>query len=237
MAQLLAAALSGITLLLSLAFAGLVLSLWAKRRKRHQALWAAALLLFALASAIEVQAYLGAWGAATYKAYFVITAVMVGLMAAGTGYLVSRRLGDVVAVYVFVLGFAMAVFVGFAAADAARLADASASGAVPTQVLGSVRLFHPLLDVPAALLLIAAPLLNWWRTRAAATLLIALGAVVFTVMHSLASGAQTGAVALTGAAVFSAGTLAGVVLLFAGYVKSREAPRGEARPQAVATGG
>ncbi|HEV8360102.1 MAG TPA: hypothetical protein VGR28_06580 [Candidatus Thermoplasmatota archaeon] len=220
----LAAALSSATLLLSAVFAALVLRRWRDARRPHQLLWGVALMLFAAASALEVQAALQGWTEAGYKAYFVTTAVMVGWMAAGTGFLLSRGLGRGFAAFVLVVGEAMLLLLLFTPADAARLAAANAAGEVPTRVFPGLALLHPLVDVPAALLLIASPLLAWRRTRAPHTLLIAAGALAFTVIHSLASGAQTGAVALSGADLFSAGSLVGLVLLFAGYAKSREAP-------------
>lgn len=220
LAPLLAAA----TLLLSGAFAALVLRRWREARRPHQLLWGAALLLFALASALEVLAGLQGWSAGAYRAYFVVTAVMVGLMAAGTGHLLSRPLGNAFLAYVAVLAQALLFFAFVNPADAARLAQASAQGEVPTRVLGGAGALHAMLDVPAALLLIGGALQGWRRTGAPHTLLIAAGAVAFTGIHSLASGAQTGLVALTAADVFTAGSLVGVVLLFAGYVKAREAP-------------
>lgn len=221
----LAPLLSALTLLLSVAFAALVLRRWRAARKAHQLLWGVALALFAVASALEVQGGLAGWGAMGYKVYFVVTAVMVGLMAAGTGHLLSRHLGMAFTAYVVVLAQALLLFSFFQPADAARLAAASAQGEVPTRVLGGVGLLHALLDIPAALLLIGGALKGWQATRAPHTLLIAAGAIAFTGIHSLASGAQTGLVALGAADVFSAGSLAGLVLLFAGYVRSREAPR------------
>lgn len=221
----LAPVLSALTLLLSLAFAALVLQRWRAARKEHQLLWGVALLLFAAASALEVQGALLGWGAGAYKAYFVVTATMVGLMAAGTGYLVSPSLGRGFVAYVAVLTQALLLFAFVWPADAARLAAAGAAGEVPTRVLGGVGLLHAMVDIPAALLLIGGALRGWERTRAPHTLLIAAGAVAFTGIHSLASGAQTGLVAVAAADLFSAGSLLGLVLLFAGYVKSREAPR------------
>lgn len=234
----LAPLLSALTLVLSLGFAALVLRRWRAARKAHQLLWGLSLLLFALASALEVQGGLAGWDGAGYKAYFVVTAVMVGLMAAGTGHLLSRRLGMAFTAYVAVLAQALLIFAFFQPADAARLAAAGAQGEVPTRVLGGVGLLHAMLDVPAALLLIGGAWKGWQATKAPHTLLIAAGAVAFTGIHSLASGAQTGAVALSAADVFSAGSLVGLVLLFAGYVKSREAPpRAPGGPEEVAAVG
>lgn len=221
----LAPLLSAATLLLSLAFAVLVLARWRDARKAHQLLWGLSLLLFALASGLEVQGGLQGWDATGYKVYFIVTAVMVGLMAAGTGFLVSPNVGRGFTAYVVVVGQAMAWFLLVSPADAARLAAASANGEVPTRVFGGLGALHAMIDIPAALLLIGGALQGWRRTRAPALLLIAAGAIAFTGIHSLASGAQTGAVALSAADVFSAGSLVGVLLLFAGYIKGREAPR------------
>lgn len=221
---LLAAALSALTLAASAAFAALVLARWRSGHRAHQLLWGAALALFALASLAEVVAALGAWSGGLYKAYFVVTAVMVGLMAAGTAHLVSKGLGGAFTAYTLVVGQAMALLVLVAGVDGAALASASAAGEVPTRALGAVGALHALVDVPAALLLVAAPLQQWRRTRRPHALLIALGAVVFTGVHSLASGAQTGLLSLSGAALFNAGSLVGLALLLAGYLMSREAP-------------
>lgn len=230
----LAPVLSGVALALAAAFGGLVLARWRRGRRRHQLLWGLSLLLFAAASAMEVQGFTAGWGAALYRAYFVLTAVMVGLMAAGTGHLVSRRLGDSFAAYTVVLAQALLLIALLTPADAARLAEASGRGEVPTRVLAGAGPLHALVDVPAAALLVGAPLVGWRRTRAAHTLLIAAGAAVFTGVHTLASGAQTGVLSLSGADLFTAGSLAGLVLLFAGYARSRDAPARGATPQAVA---
>jgi hypothetical protein len=223
--------LSAATLLASLAFAAVVLRRWRAAHKSHQLLWGAALLLFALASALEVQGALQGWGALGYKAYFILTAVMVGLMAAGTAFLLSPHLGRGFTAFVAVVAEAMALFLLVSPADAARLAEASAAGDVPTRVLGGLGTLHAMVDIPAALLLIGGALQGWRRTRSPGMLLIAAGAVAFTGIHSLASGAQTGLVAVSGADLFSAGSLVGVLLLFAGYARSREAPR-PAEPEA-----
>ena len=234
----LAPLLSAATMLLSLAFGALVLARWRAARKRHQLLWGASLLLFALASGLELLAALQGWGEAGYKLYFVATATMVALMASGTGHLVSRNLGGAFLAYLFIVSLWLSVFTLFAAADPARLAEANASGAVPTKVLGSIGFLHAMLDVPSALFLVVSPLLNWRATRAAYTLLIAAGALVFTAVHTLASGAQTGVLALDSATLFGAGTLTGLLLMFAGYLRSRETPQARREAaQAVAASG
>lgn len=223
----LASALSAATLLLSLAFSGLVLGRWRAGRKPHQLLWGTALALFAAASALELAAAGLGWSGALYRAYFVVTAVMVGLMAAGTGFLLSPRLGAAFGAFVAVMAQALVFFAAVAGVDPARLAAANAQGEVPTRVLANVGFLHAMVDVPASLLLIGGALLGWRRTREPGMLLIAAGALAFTGIHSLASGAQTGALSESGADVFGTGTLLGVVLLFAGYVRSREAPRAQ----------
>lgn len=224
MASALAPLLSGLTLALSLAFAAMVLQRWRLARRPHQALWGLALLLFAVASGLEVVSFLHGWGGAAYKAYFVLTATMVGLMAAGTGFLVGPGWGRGFAAYVAVLTQAMLVLAFVTPADAARLAQAGAAGEVPTRVLGGVGILHAAVDIPAALLLIGGALRTWARTRAPFALLLAAGALAFTGIHSLASGAQTGALAVGAAEVFTAGSLVGLLLLFAGYLASTRAP-------------
>jgi hypothetical protein len=234
----LAPLLSGLTLALSLGFGGLVLARWARTRKPHQLLWGIALLLFGVASGLELLGETRGWTELPYKLYFATTALMVGLMAAGTGYLLSRNLGRGFAAFALVVAEGLLILALLTPADAAAIASANAAGEVPTRVLGSIGLLHAFLDIPAALLLIVAPILGWRRTGRAYTLLISAGALVFTTVHTAASGAQTGALDLSAADVFTAGSLVGLVLLFAGYVLSREAPReaSEAQPVVAALG-
>lgn len=233
----LAPLLSGLTLALSLAFGAIVLARWVKARKPHQLLWGIALLLFGMASGLELQGELAGWTEGLYKLYFVTTALMVGLMAAGTGWLVSRSLGRGFAAFATVVAEGLLILSLLTPADAGAIAAANAAGELPTRVLGSVGLLHAFLDIPAALLLIVVPLQGWRRTGRAFTLLIAAGALVFTTVHTSASGAQTGALSLSTADVFTAGSLVGLVLLFAGYMLSREAPRPAPESQGVAAVG
>jgi hypothetical protein len=223
---LLAAALSALTALLSVAFAGLVLARWRRARAAHQLAWGSALACFALASLLEVQGALLGWGEAAYKAYFVVTALMVGCMAAGTGLLVAPAVGRAFGAWVAVLAQALLVLVFVAPSDPQRLARAAQEGDVPTRILSGVGVLHALIDIPAALLLVLGALAGWRRTGRNGTLLIALGAAVFTGVHSAASGAQSGLLRLDSAALFGAGSLAGLVLMFAGYLATRAgAPR------------
>ncbi|MCA1814516.1 MAG: hypothetical protein LC624_11300 [Halobacteriales archaeon] len=218
------ALLSGLTALLSVAFAGLVLSRWRRARAAHQLAWGIALACFALASLLEVEGALLGWGALAYKAYFVLTAVMVGCMAAGTALLLAPGLGRGFAAYVAVLAQALLVLAFLAPSDAARLALAAEQGEVPTRILSGVGILHALVDIPAALLLVGGAVVGWRRTGRAGTLLIGAGALVFTGVHSAASGAQSGLLALDSATLFEAGSLLGLVLMFGGYLASRASP-------------
>lgn len=220
------ALLSALTAALSVAFARLVLRRWRRARAAHQLAWGVALACFALASSLEARGALLGWGVLAYQAYFVLTALMVGCMATGTALLLAPGLGRGFAAYVAVLGQALLVLVFLAPTDAPRLADAARLGEVPTRILGGVGVLHALVDVPAALLLILGGVAGWRRTGQAGMLLIALGALVFTGLHSAASGAQSGALAWDSAAQFAAGSLLGLMLMFTGYVATRApAPR------------
>lgn len=231
---LLPALLSMLTAVLSVAFAGLVLRRWRAARAPHQLAWGAALSCFAVASLLEVEAALLGWSVPAYQAYFVVTALMVGGMAVGTALLLAPGLGRGFAAYVAVLGQALLVLVFVAPSDAARLALAAQRGEVPTRILGGVGVLHALVDIPAALLLVLGALLGWRRTAQRGMLLIALGALVFTALHSLASGAQSGLLAVDNALLFGAGSLLGLVLMFGGYLATRApAPRDAEVPLAA----
>lgn len=210
-------------------FAALLILQFREKRKPAQALWAAGFLLFVVASVIEAAAEAGSWSALAYRSYFVITAVMVGLLGAGTALLLGdRRIGLAALAYVVIAGVILAILAFTDSVNEAALAAARANGVLPTgrDVFGSVltRIFHPVIDVPGAALLIGGAAYSWHKTKAAYNLLIGIGAVVFTVNGFLPSGGQTGVELLNAANVFFLGNLAGLLIMFAGFLKSREVP-------------
>ncbi|HVL86655.1 MAG TPA: hypothetical protein VM681_01410 [Candidatus Thermoplasmatota archaeon] len=217
-----------ITAALSAVFAALLAMRFVERRRLHQALWAAGLALFVVASAIEVLAITGGWSEGLYRVYFPVTAIMVGLLGAGTIALLSHRTATLAALgYVAVVGVLLLVFSAVDAVRVEALESAATAGEVPTGVFATTltRVLHPLLDVPAAAFLLGGAVGSWRKTGGTYNLLIAAGALVFIVTHFLPSGGQTGLSVEQSAFVFHLGTLAGTVLLFAGYLRSREVRR------------
>jgi hypothetical protein len=208
-------------------FATLVLARWLTTRKRHHLLWTLGLYGFTGAAAAQVIADLnGGWPEGVYRAYYFLVGSLVATMGAGTVYLMNRpRLADAFLYTVIGLVVAQAAVCTVTAIDSARLA----AGGTETGVgiaSAPMRVLTVILNIAGAGALIVGALLSWRATARPHNLAILAGAVVLSI------GGGTAGVAA--AETFSAyalwlGNLAGIALLFAGFLLSR--PAGE--PAAV----
>jgi hypothetical protein len=206
------------------AFAAALGLRFARSRRIHLALWCGALLMYAVASlAVAAGAAVG-WSRTLFEIYWILGAVLnVPLLAAGEVRLLGRGwILDLLvwAALAFVLAYTIAVTRG-AAVDAAALAEELPSG---KEVFGDGSAAHrlpQLISIPSYVILVAGAAWSAWRMRGRSdlrdrfvgTLLVAAGATI-----TAAAGSAFAAVGNLPA--FSLALLAGVAVMFAGFLRA-----------------
>lgn len=206
-------------------FAAKVWGQWSARRRPHQLAWAVGLTMYAAATFLDaLVTYEGGWSVASYRAFFALAAANVGFLGLGTILLARPRW----------IGAAFAVFVVAATAVAAlgQLAvplepdtpiegrplaawgSELGAGAIPFS--SPARWAFLLLNVVGGAALIGGALLSWRQTREMGVLLIGLGALLPFLGGSLST--------LVAWDVRVPLQLAGIVVMFLGYLRSRETP-------------
>jgi hypothetical protein len=210
----------------------------ARTRRIHLAFWSGALVLYAIASfAVAAGAAVG-WSRALFEAYWILGAVLnVPLLAAGEVHLLGRGwVLDLIVwvVLAFVFAYTIAVTRG-APVDPAALAERLPSG---KEVFGDGSAAHrlpQLIAIPSYLILVAGAGWSAWRLRGrpdlrdrfSGTLLVAAGATI-----TAAAGSAFAAVGNLSA--FSLALLAGVAVMFAGFLRAaRSTPAHERSDLAV----
>jgi hypothetical protein len=210
------------------AFAVVLARRFFERRRAYLGLWCAALVLYGAAS-LAVAVGVGAgWSRSLFEAYWILGAVLnVPLLAAGEVRLLAQgRIAEAVVwvVLAFVTAYTIAVTRG-ALVDPQALAQDLPSG---KHVFGDGTAAHrlpQLISIPSYLVLVGGALWSAWRMRgrrhlrdrAAGTLLIVAGATVTAVAGSAFA-------AVGNAAAFSLALLAGVAVMFAGFLRASRAP-------------
>jgi hypothetical protein len=226
-----ALAISILDLVLSGSFALVVAGQWVARRRPHQLLWSAALLVWTIAVAAETAAaWRGDWTPLTYRLYYACGALMVaGWLGAGSLYLAaSPRLARTYAVLMALLSAAGLAAVFLFPVEPSLLGRTDALGFVDVKVfpLVPVRLFVIVANILGTLAFVGSALYSVWRLRDRAftgirttgVLLIAVGGLVAAGAHSLG--------VLGGPGLFRTSELAAVLLIFSGYVlSSRRLPQ------------
>lgn len=221
--------------LIALAFAGLLMRQWLGRRRAYQAIWAAALLMYAAACFEVFLAVLGGWTSGEFRAYWLLGAVLnVPFLALGELELLIRHKGVRTALYVitvFVTAYAIAR-VRTAGIHPQALTEDLPSG---KDVFGDGSPAHrlpQLVSIPAYLVLVGGAIWSAMRMRGRAelrdrffgTLLIAVGATVI-------AGFGSAFAALGYLAAFTISLLAGIAIMFWGFLRaSRRSPRPSAAP-------
>lgn len=197
-------------------FMVLLLIQYLKRRKMHQLLWTVAIGLWFITMLLEFLSDPELMGGnpTTYKVFYVFAASLVGIMGAGSLYLLTHKpWGKYFLLYV------IAVFIPFialgltASVDTAMLTEGfkTAGKAMPSHV----RIFSPLLTVPGGIFLIGGAVYSFWLDRTKRyNLLIALGGIFPLMGGSLA---RAGNITL-----FYAFDTIGALLLFIGFLLSME---------------
>mgnify|MGYP000333164770 CR=1 FL=1 len=209
---------------IALGFAGLLGRRFAEGRRPFDALWAVALLLYAVASGAVVVGLLAGWNAATFRTYWALGAVLnVPYLAAGEVVLLFRDrrvLWAVLLVLLFVSGFTVAR-VATAALDPSALDHDLPLG---REVFGAGSPAHrlaQLVSYPAYLLLLAGCAWSAWRMRGRrelrdrflGTVGIATGATVVAVASGVGAGFQV-------VPVFSVGLAVGIAVMFWGFLRA-----------------
>lgn len=216
-------AAAGVT---GLVFAGLVAAKWRKNRRAHDALWAAGLFLYGVVSFVEAWVMTSGWTIPLYRTYFVMSPALVGLLGAGTIRFVadakwSRLFTALVAGLVLVAAIGQLFLVIHI--DTPVTADGVTK---PLDEWGSelggraIPFPHPariaflLLNIVGGLALILGALWSWWTTKRLGVLLIGVGALFpFTGGTLSTLGFPEGRIIAQ---------LIGIVIMFAGFVKSQE---------------
>ena len=216
--------------LVAFVFAAALGRRFAQTRRIYLAMWCGALLMYAIASgAVAAGAAVG-WSRSLFEVYWILGAVLnVPLLAAGEVHLLGRNAVLDLAVWVvlaFVFAYTIAVTRGALAepgAATAALAERLPSG---KEVFGdgSAAFQLPqLISIPSYLILVAGAAWSAWRMRGRpelrnrfiGTLLVAAGATI-------TAAAGSAFAALGNLPAFSIALLAGVAVMFAGFLRATE---------------
>ncbi len=217
----------------ALAFAVALGQRYLANRRSHLAFWAVALLMYAVASGAVAFGAASGWTPAAFRVYWTLGAVLnVPFLAQGELDLLLRRREVRWALYVvlvFVTAYSISV-VRTAGVDEAALASDLPSG---KEVFGAGSAAHrlpQLVAIPAYLVLLGGALWSAWRMRGRpelrdrfwGTLLIALGATVI-------AGFGSAFAALGHLTPFSIALLAGISIMFWGFLRASRQPRTASR--------
>jgi hypothetical protein len=210
----------------ALAFAVALGQRFARSRRLHLAMWCAALVMYSIASLAVAGGALAGWSRSLFEVYWILGAVLnVPLLAAGEVHLLRRGPVLDVAVWVvlaFVCAYTVAVTRG-ADVNAGSLAQQLPSG---KEVFGDGSAAYrlpQLISIPSYVILVAGAAWSAWRMRGrpelrgrfAGTLLVAAGATI-----TAAAGSAFAAVGNLPA--FSVSLLAGVAVMFLGFLRASE---------------
>jgi len=211
------------------AFAAALGRRFVERRRTYLGLWCAALLMYGAASLAVAIGVGWGWSRGSFEVYWILGAVLnVPLLAAGEVQLLSRNRVVESAIWVvlaFVAAYTIAVTRGAAMDDAVALAGELPSG---KDVFGDGTAAYrlpQLISIPSYLILVAGAVWSAWRMRGrpelrdrfAGTLLIVVGASITAVAGSAFA-------AVGNAPAFSLALLAGVAVMFWGFLRASRTP-------------
>jgi hypothetical protein len=214
--------------LVALAFAVALGRKFLERRRSYLGMWCAALVMYGAASLAVAIGVGSGWSRGLFELYWILGAVLnVPLLAAGEVGLLTRNRVAEAAVWIalaFVAAYTIAVTRG-AAMDPGALAQELPSG---KDVFGDGTAAHvlpQLISIPSYLVLVLGAVWSAWRMRgrhelrdrSVGTLLIVAGASITAVAGSAFA-------AVGNAPAFSLALLAGVAVMFAGFLRATRAP-------------
>ncbi len=225
--------------LISATFAFLIGRQWLARRRPHQLAWTVALVMFAVATLAAAQGVRAGWTPGLFRAYYLFGAMInVPFLAAGTVYLLAQRrpIGHVFAALVVAAAAYGTVAVLSAHLDTAVLDGVRGIPEARLVVTGDTlsRTLSRYYSYVAFTIVVLGALWSALRLRrqrsapnaaqlrrlASGNLLIAFGTFVVaaaSVAVRLGRGSEV-------AMLFSVGLLAGISLMFAGFLRTRPKP-------------
>ncbi len=208
--------------IISVVFATIVLNRYREKKSLALLAWGLGLVIFTLASVLQFTSEVWGWVADSYRAYYLVAHVNVGVLALGSVFLVNRRWGFYFLAY---LGILTATFSYFLAISTIDLQAAGVGG----EVLGDQpsRYFSYPYTVPGTILLVGIAALSWWRTRLSYNLLLTAGFVLAAV------GGISARLSVDLPVLLYSLTLVGIVLLFLGFLRSQPATQPAEQPKAT----
>jgi hypothetical protein len=211
-----------ISTIVSLIFAVTVLDQFFARRKPYQLVWAVGLFLYFLGTGTEFLMETQGLSETIYRVWYLSGAILVAAyLGMGTLYLLVRR--RTAHIIMAVLG-AVTVFATFGALTASI--DTGALRAMPPltgeAMPGSIRILTPFLNIFGTLALVGGAVYSAWMFlrkrilphRVVSNILIAVGAMMPAVGGT--------SLRLGNPGLFYALELAGIVIIFLGFLRSRE---------------
>ena len=194
------------------------------RRRPHRVLWAVAMIMYSIASATVALGAASGWSRVEFLVYWALGAVLnVPFLAAGEVVLVFRRSA--------VLSMSVLVLLALSIATVAAVTNATVDVVALTRELPSGKLVFgdgslafrlpQLISIPSYLVLVVGALWSAWsmrgrpelRDRFVGTLLIVLGATVIAAAGSAFAAAGD-------LPAFSAALLAGITVMFWGFLRA-----------------
>lgn len=211
--------------LVSGVFCAIVGQQFVSRKKAHQLAWALALLAFSLASFAAAMGLLGGWTAGWFKTYYLFGAIVnVPILALGTIYLLfPRMIGHVLAVIV-----AAACLYAAGAVFSAELQALPVNGGFPDSgdvLPANIRSLSRLYSLSGAIVLFSGALWSaarFIRSNDQAHRPIAMANIWIAVGTLVVAGASRFA-RLGLDVLFALFLLIGISIMFAGFLRSREA--------------
>jgi hypothetical protein len=228
----------GLTTVVTIVFAVLVLGRWSQRHHLNSLLWGIGLVMFAIGTGMEFLYALVGWHPAIFRLWYLFGAVLVAAyLGMGTAYLLmrgkTRRLAHALMALILIGSIYAAYRVFTAPLDPSQMMPGELSGSAIT--VKSVRLITPFFNSLGVVLLIGGAIYSAWLfmrkrvlpNRVIGNILIALGALCPALGGTLQR--------LAGAHfVLYLTELAGVALLFAGFLVASQAPQPSAAARARA---
>ena len=232
----------------SATFASLLARQWLTRHRPHQLAWTVALTMFTLATLATAEGVRAGWTPGLFRMYYLFGAMInVPFLAAGTVYLLAKRrwIGHAsAAVVVVAAAYGTAVLLG-ARLDAAAMAGVRGIPEARSAFTGSplARTLSRYYSYTAFTVVVLGAVWSAFRLRrqraapnaahlqrlASGNILIAAGTFVVAAA-SIAIRLGRGS---TPAVLFSVGLLAGISLMFGGFLRTRPRPVSAPAPGGV----
>jgi hypothetical protein len=226
-----AGAVAFVAALLAGAFSVSVFLQWRNRRKPHQLAWTVGLVLFALATMAEGLSEAWGWSDVRYRVFYFAAAANVAFLGLGSVYLAAPRAARYWRGYVVGTAIVFLALVGLATVDTAAFSQATPAcdlgaplpGGGTCRSIGgqampaTVRGLFLVLNIPGALALLGIAAYSYLRTHLAFNLLILAGGIVFSLGGVMAR--------LGDASFIFATNLAGIALMYGGFITSTGLPR------------